>query len=728
MKKKYSIVLLLLVAVLLLPAFAIPASASSAYQTYTYSIGGQALLSPDAYSARYPVLTSDEIGLIKATRVALKNPNDLIIDAEGRCFIADTDNNRIVALDRNFNFLYTISGFINDRGIEDALSAPQGVFAFRDQLWVCDTENRRLVVFNRTTTEFVRIVSEPESQLFNESTLYRPIALAVDKYGTIYVVSESTGDGIIVMDSTGEFIGYIGAQAVSLSAWDLIWRRIQSDEQKAQSEANKSKPYNNIAIAEEEFIYVTTDQIDAATVRSQIKSKSTSGKYMPVKLLNSAGDEIMKRNGFWPPAGEVDISASKPDDEKKGLYSDVSMISDVAVGPERTWSIIDYKRNKIFTYDYNGNLLFAFGDKGAMLGSISSIEAIAYQGNNLVVLDKGTATTPCQIIIYDRTHYGDILIEAIAAENSQDYKTAIQKWEAVLQSNINFDAAYVGIGNSLTQSGRYRESLKYYEKAYDTKNWSESYKQVRKDWMSKWFLLMFAVIILLVVGVVKWFAFAAKVNKRVATDGKYRKTFGQELMFGFYVLFHPFAGFYDLKHERRGSVRSALVFLGITILAFFYQGIGQGYVLNPTRSVATIWSQIISVLIPVMLFVLANWCLTTLFDGEGSFKDIFVAACYSLLPLPLIIIPTTIASNWVTTSEASLISVFGTIALIWVGFLLFFGTMVTHDYSLAKNLITILGTIVAMAFIVFIVLLFSMLLSKLVSLVTNIVTELRFRA
>lgn len=728
MKKLKFILPVLLSLVLLLPLLAVPASASSAYQTYTYSIGGQALLSPDAYSARYPVLTSDEIGLTEATGVALKNPNDLIIDAEGRCYIADTDNNRIVVLDRNFKFQYVIHGFVNDRGIEDALSAPQGVFAFRDQLWVCDTGNRRLVVFHRETKEFIRIVAEPESQLLSESTLYTPIALAIDKYGTIYVVSSSTGEGIIVMDSNGEFIGYIGAQASTLSAWDLFWRKIQSEEQKAMSELNRSKPYNNIAITEEEFIYVTTDQIDASSVRSAIKGKSSSGKYLPVKLLNSAGDEIMKRNGFWPPAGEVDCSAPQLGDEQKNIYRDVSMISDVAVGPEKTWSIIDYKRNKIFTYDYNGNLLFAFGDKGAMLGSISSIEAIAYQGTNLIVLDKGMDNTPCRIIIYDRTAYGDLLISAIAAENSLDHNYAIQCWQSVLQSNINFDAAYVGIGKALSQNGQYKESLKYFERAYDTTNWSESYKEVRKDWMSKWFILMFVIIVALVVGVVKWFSFAAKVNKRGATDGKYRKSFGQELMYGFYILFHPFDGFYDLKHERRGSVRAAIVFLAITVLTFFYQGIGQGYVLNPTRGTTTIWAQMISVLIPVFLFVLANWCLTTLFDGEGSFKDIFVATCYSLLPLPLIIIPATIASNWVTNSESSLIGFFGTLALIWVGFLLFFGTMVTHDYSLAKNLITILGTIVAMAFIIFIVLLFSMLLSKLVSLVTNIITELRFRA
>ena len=169
------------------------------------------------------------------------------------------------------------------------------------------------------------------------------------------------------------------------------------------------------------------------------------------------------------------------------------------------------------------------------------------------------------------------------------------------------------------------------------------------------------------------------------------------------------------------------MFVGLTLLAFFYQGIGQGYVMNPMGNTTTIWMQAISVLVPLLLFVTANWCLTTLFEGEGSFKDIFIATSYSLLPLILLIIPATIASNWVTSTEAAIITMITTIAFIWVGLLLFCGTMITHDYSIFKNLITILGTIVAMAFIVFLVLLFSMLLMKLVSLISNIVLELQYR-
>jgi hypothetical protein len=297
----------------------------------------------------------------------------------------------------------------------------------------------------------------------------------------------------------------------------------------------------------------------------------------------------------------------------------------------------------------------------------------------------------------------------------------------VLQHNSNFDAAYVGIGNALYRSGEYKASLEYYETAYDTENWSNSYREVRKEWMSEYFLLLIAIIVLVIVGIVKLFGFAAKVNKKAATDGREKKTFGQELMYGFHTILHPFDGFWDLKHEKRGSLRAALVFLALTILAFFYQSIGTGYVMNPTRGYSTIWAQLIGVLVPLLLFVLANWCLTTLFDGEGSFKDVFVAVCYCLLPIPLLVIPATFASNFVTTSEAGIVSLLSTFAFIWMGLLIFFATMVTHDYSMGKNVITFLGTIVGMVIIMFVAVLFTTLVGKIVSLITNIVVEIQNR-
>ena len=709
MKKITSVILLILSLTLIVSAMTVGVAASSAYQTYTYSISGTALYSPDAYSAEQALIYTD-----MKLPMDLKNPKDMITDKDGNVYIADTDNNQIAILNRYFEFQAYITTFYNGAGNNDKLVAPQGVFVTDDSIWVCDTGNNRLVEFDKKTLDFKQIIDPPESQLLSDNAAYKPVAMAIDPYGRIYVVSSSTNQGVIVMNSDGAFVGFIGAQAVTISAWEIIWRSFQTDAQRKLTAAKTSVIYNNIAISDEGFIYVTTSGIDPSSVGNAITSKDRTGKYAPVKMLNPSGDEIMRRNGFWPPAGEIDFKTS----------GGVSTLVDVATGPEKTWSIVDTKREKIYTYDFNGNLLFAFGDTGTMLGSISNVCAIAYQGTKMLILDSGSNS----LIIYNRTEYGDMLIQAIAAENSLDYDYAIECWEKVLQRNSNFDAAYVGIGNALYRSADYEEALEYYEKAYDTSNWSESYKMVRKEWMSSWLIPVVALIIVLIVLILKFLGWAAKVNKRVATDGRERKSFGEELLYGFYVIFHPFDGFYDLKHEHRGSVRASLVFIALTILSFFYQGIGQGYVINPTGATSTLWSQAISVLVPLFLFVLANWCLTTLFEGEGSFKDIFIASSYSLLPLIMFIAPATLASNWVSLSEVQIIDLLVSIAFIWTIMLLFFGTMVTHDYPIFKNLIIILSTVVAMAFIVFLVLLFGMLLSKLISLATNIVVELQYRA
>ena len=212
----------------------------------------------------------------------------------------------------------------------------------------------------------------------------------------------------------------------------------------------------------------------------------------------------------------------------------------------------------------------------------------------------------------------------------------------------------------------------------------------------------------------------------MAVSGK-KRTFWQEVAYGFHVIFHPFDGFWDLKHEKRGSVRASVFFIVLAITTFYYQAIGQGYLMNPYGGYASIWGQVLGVLVPLFLFVLANWCLTTLFEGEGSFKDIFIACSYSLVPLPLLIIPATIYSNFCVTTETQIVSFIGTLAFIWLGILIFFGTMVTHDYSMGKNVITVLGTIVAMVFIMFIAVLFTTLVGKIVSLITNLVTEIQYR-
>jgi len=746
---------------------ALPVSASTPYQTYTYSIDGDALYSPDAYTptrtvdAAYmglknavvlarldpdftpvyekfhsyteenqsgPQFTADKAAYDKMLGQISKlaGPSDIEVDADGNIYIVDTGNNRVVILNRYYKLKTIIKRFENVHGITDSLKAPQGVYITSDKvvagetvpgkIYVCDTENNRIVTFDHDGN-FVDIISKPESELFGEGSVYMPIAVAVDNYDRLYVVSQNTTEGIIVMTDDGVFTGFIGAQKVAISAFEKLWRRFQTKEQAALSEDKISSAFNNITLTED-FIYITTSSIDDANVAASITNKK--GDYAPVKMLNAAGDEIMRRNGFFGPSGEVDHQRTKASDTVYGP----STVVDVAVGPEKTWSIIDQKRSKVFTYDFDGNLLFAFGDEGRQLGNIkrNALAGIVYQEDKIVLLNKTDAT----FTVYDRTEYGDTLAQALRNQNNRQNDQAIIDWQEILKRNSNFDAAYIGIGKALYQEGKYSESLEYFQAAYDTENYSNSYKELRKEWISKYIILLPILVIVIAVACVKFMGYAKKLNKRVSvTKGK--RTYWQELMYVFHLIFHPFDGFWDLKHEKRGSVRAGATILAATVAVFYYQAIGRGYILNPRGNYSGILSVALSVCMPLALWIVANWCLTTLFDGEGSLKDIFIASTYSLLPLVLIMIPTTIASNFVLASEANILSLLNTIAFIWVGMLLFFGMMVTHDYSMGKNILTTLGTILGMVCIMFIAILFSTLLGKLVSFVTNIVTEIQYR-
>ncbi len=722
MKKICSIVALVFVLVIL---FSVPVSAKS-YQTYTYSLSGYALYSPDAYvpenngtkDSAYMGLKGGEDDIDQP----IKEPGDIEVDDQGNVYIADSGDgmaSRIIILDPYYKLKAIISEFINDQGNPDQLAGPQGVFITDDTIFVCDTDKNRIVTFNRFTYEFKDIIKEPESELFEENSVYKPVAIAVDEFDRLYVVSSTTYQGVIVLTRDGDFIGFIGAQKTKLSVWDQIWRRFQTDEQRELSEKNVSTEFNNITLTTDGFIYVTTDSIAAGSQQSAMRNRSKDGDYHPVKMLNAAGEEIMRRNGFWPPAGEVQIMSSS---HEEGVPTGVSKIVDVAVGPEKTWSIVDAKRSKVYTYDFDGNLLFIFGDSGQQLGNISNLSGIVYQGDKMLLLDKTNDT----FTVFRRTEYGDILINALKNQNDRQFDVAVEDWLEILKRNSNYDAAYIGIGQSLYRSGQYEESIEYFKAAYDTENYESSYKEIRKEWISKWIILIPIGVIVLCVAWTLFMKYCNKVNSRAAVAGG-KRNFKEEFLYDFYVIFHPFDGFWDLKHEKRGSLRAAIVYIIVTVLAFFYQAVGSGYAVNQQTVYTNILVVALSVLVPVFLWAIANWCLTTLFDGEGSFKDIVIAMGYSLLPMILTVIPTTIASNFVVSSEVEMLNLITTIGFIWTGLLIFLGMMVTHDYSIGKNLITTVGTIVGMVFIMFIGILFSTLLTKIVNFVLNIITEISYR-
>ena len=104
------------------------------------------------------------------------------------------------------------------------------------------------------------------------------------------------------------------------------------------------------------------------------------------------------------------------------------------------------------------------------------------------------------------------------------------------------------------------------------------------------------------------------------------------LKMAIYTIFHPFNGFWDLKHEKKGSFLKANIILIMLIITFTLRSQFTGFVLNMSEPTDfNLFYQITSLVLPFLIWCIANWCITTLVDGEGNFRDIYITTAYALI-------------------------------------------------------------------------------------------------
>ena len=191
----------------------------------------------------------------------------------------------------------------------------------------------------------------------------------------------------------------------------------------------------------------------------------------------------------------------------------------------------------------------------------------------------------------------------------------------------------------------------------------------------------------------------------------------EKVKFAFHILTHPFDGFYDMKREKKGSLAMALLLFLLTIVTQILSKQMMAFLFNPDKFAPfDVIFEINKLLILFVVFCIANWSVTTLMQGEGTFKDIVMTTGYACLPMVLIPLPVAIISNIAAYTEEIYLTTANTVAVIWFGMLLFIGIMTVHQYSLSRMVGTTVVTVVAMMAIIFICLLFFNLFSQLLVL------------
>ena len=728
-------------------------SSSVPYDTYMYDYSGNPIITPHAYIPSQTFSGSD-LGIGDFT-----NPQDIEVDTENNVYIVDTDYDvagveagtavagefdasaesegddviedtnakvgRLVVLNPDYSVKFVITTF-NNNGKEDSFNRPEGVTIAPDKtIYVADTQNQRIVRFTpggkfiRTYDSPVNMEGSQLKSLIDEDYVYRPKKIAVDQSENIFVVAQSVNMGILLLDRDGMFSGFVGAQKVSYNVIDYIWKTMLSKEQQSQMASFVPTEYNNIRIDDKGFVYATTSSISSDEITSTINGRSKDSKYSPVKRLNPTGNDVLVRSGYYSTVGDISFKF-----DSLG-QAQVSVIADVALSPSGRYTIMDTRKNRLFTYSVDGELLYAFSGTGNQVGNSITPVSITYKGEDLILLDadaKGSSFT-----VFSITKYGTLIDEAYECYSRFEYDESVQYWEQVLNENANFDIAYDGIANAQLRTGDYLDAVQNFKYSNNMERYSVALGEYRNKIIETslvWIVLIFVVIVFLLI---KLFGWIGKRNRSEKYKDK-RQGFLNSFLYEFYVMIHPFDGFWDLKHENRGSAPAATLIMGLLALVQIFSKLFTNYLFNGSygTQISPI-KEISMVMLPILLWVVANWSVTTLANGEGNMKDIYKFTGYALMPMVLMTLLNIGLSHILILDEAMYITFFSSLGVIWTGLLLFVGNTVTHRYTVASSLGSILMSGLGMAIIVFVALLIITTYQRIYNFIDSIIVEITYR-
>ena len=459
-------------AVLLLAVCALPAAAQDELArrgSYIYTQDGKDVPIPDVYTSDGSVALRDRDG------TAANEPQDMSLFPDGTFVVADTGNSRLLLVSPDGTQTALTALSLPD-GTSTSLSQPEGVTVCDDgAMLVADTDNGRILRLDRTGA-VLREYPRPANMLgLGEDDAYLPTKVDEDGYGRLYIVARNVNRGILCLDPDGVFVGYIGAPRVMPDLIELLWRRVSTKAQLAQMTQYVSTEYDNLCVDDKNFVWGTIGALDAADIKAAVAGHDLSGQVTPVTRINAGDSDVLHRTGSYAPLGDLRFEKEQ------------SVIVDIALGTGGTYSLLDRQRGRVFTYDSNGELLFAFGGMGDQRGGLHAPTALLYDGDRLCILDRTSGT----IERYRPTAHGSLILQAVTAQYTGDLTQSYALWSEVARQSSNFEYAFIGMGRVCMNEKDYTQAMAYFRYANDTSGYSEAFEQLRKQRLSVAFPYIF---------------------------------------------------------------------------------------------------------------------------------------------------------------------------------------------------------------------------------------------
>ncbi len=653
--------------------------------SYTYTSKNQITSVPAPYETVEVI--SHQLGLSEPQDMVAKGDYIYILDSGNHCI-------KILSSD-TYELLKTVT-FTKDNAPYSTTELT-GLCIDGETMLIADHSGEKVFrtdMSGNVIMEYTNPYSEDTEEIF------MPKKVAVDKTGCLYILLDTEYRGLMIMEPTGEFRNYFGSVNVTVTAKDLttiFWRNFMTEDQIATSKQYVPGGYSNVTTDDNGFIYTTRGATDTS---NELISK-----------LNPSGVNVLGYTGRF---GDI------------GTKMTTSFTS-ITVDDAGIITALDSTNNHLFQYSPDGDLLYIFGSKAYQEGVNSMPQNgtfitpadVEYNGEELLVLDRDAAS----ITVMTPTHFGTLIKEATMLHRKAFFDEAAQIWQEVLELDSNYERAYIGLGKVAEAKGEYKKAMEYYKISNSRDFYSSAFKKHRTEVLHETFYWIVLGVCILCVGVaVLRKKLGARKTARVSLEH------GGKFAYMFYTVFHPFDGFFELRYNKKFSVKYA------TIIAFLYFFISclnynyNGYIFNTDSAESfNMWIVFFSTVAVIGLFCLSTWLLTTFLEGKGKLSEIWVVTCYSLIPMVAVSAVSLVLSNVMSADESFFYYALETIGTGYTLVLIFIANGKLNQYDFKKNVFSIICAVVGMLIIVFLVFLFVNLWTQLINFITSIYDELTYR-
>lgn len=616
--------------------------------------------------------------------VSLGSPHDIYINDLNVMYIAsvEEDSGKIIR--------YNMTTETVDVFGEDYLVKPTGVFANDSgDMFIADESGKAAYRLSEDGS-ILETYTKPDSPLFGTED-FEPRKILSDARGNVYVLNRGT-KGLAQFTPDGEFLGYFGTNTISPSLRTVLQFTFFSEEQRAQLFNLTPPEVSNMAIDDRGLIHTAS------------LGEATTG----IKKLNISGDNLLPE-----------------------MYNTVELV-DVFVGPIGNIYAVDGD-GMIYEYDSEGNLLFAFGGKdtsGRVPGLMNRPSGIAVDTeSNIFVVDRKANV----LKVYAPTSFATLVHTALESYQQGLYVESQEPWREVLMMNDFFDLAHRGMANAYFSLGEYEEALDEYYIANDRGGYSDSFWEVRNAWLLEYapviitsiFIILFVLIINIKLQFLRYITRPLKKGVKYLRD-KFR-TF-DDILFVFTYLKNPANATYDIKRKGRVTFFSAGVLLLIYFLIYIIYVYNLGFLFNFNRiEDINIIEELVTIFVPIILWVFSNFLIGSIREGEGRFKDVFITTVFSLAPYFIVLPVITVLSQVLTYNEAFVLEFLEIIAILVTALYFFFMVKETHFYSVKETITSILISAFTMIMMLLGIFIVYMLLNELFILIKDIVMEVTYR-